>query len=350
MQRNIDRLQTYCDSHELQLRPHTKTHKSKRVAGAQMASGACGLTVAKAGEAVVMSEVTPDIFIAYPAVGQRRLSILAELAQRTRLAIGVDSLEAIEQVHDACRRAGSTVDLVVDLEVGFFRTGVLDADHAVALCEAIGQKSHLRFRGLMCFPGHLLPESDAGNWQRYAEAFHTVLVELERRSIPVETVSGGSTPTALHSHRNPFLTEIRPGTYVYNDMNEVRLGVASLDDCAARILATVVSVPSANKFIIDAGSKTLSSDRNCVEPDSGFGHVIEFPGAKISRLSEEHGEITFADPEETDGERPRPPKVGDRVWIVPNHICVSVNLQNTFFLWNENEILELPVDCRGLLV
>ena len=116
-------------------------------------------------------------------------------------------------------------------------------------------------------------------------------------------------------------------------------------DCAARVAATVVSVPARNKCVLDCGSKTLSSDRNCVDPEGGFGVVMEFPDAKITRLSEEHGEVTFS--EEYSGPRPY---VGQRVWVLPNHICVCVNLQNYFFLAERGELTEIPVDTRGLLV
>jgi D-serine deaminase-like pyridoxal phosphate-dependent protein len=257
----------------------------------------------------------------------------------------LDSLDAAEQFQAAAKREGSQIGVLVDLDVGFFRTGIADPDTAIALCEAITKQSQLRFRGLMCFPGNLLPDSDDSVWRHYADTLGEVLHRLKASGIPVELVSGGSTPTALQSHRNPFLNEIRPGTYAYNDWNEVRLGVATLDDCAARILTTVVSVPSPRKFVVDAGSKTLSSDRNCVDPDSGFGYVVEYPESKISRLSEEHGEITLPD-----SHLSPPPRVGDRVWIIPNHICVCVNLQNEFHLWDGKATRTLPVDARGLLV
>jgi D-serine deaminase-like pyridoxal phosphate-dependent protein len=315
------------------------------MASDQLACGATGLTVAKVGEARVMRGVCNDILIAYPAVGTRRLQELAELAIDSRITVGIDSRDAAHQLQAAAHSRGITLDILVDLDVGFFRTGIPQSADAVRLCQTIDSMSHLRFRGLMCFPGHLLPNSDPGLWDRYAEALHSVLDQLKACGIFAETVSGGSTPTATVSHRNPFLNEIRPGTYIYNDWNEVRLGVATLEQCAARVLATVVSVPSHQKFIVDAGSKTLSSDRNCVDDQSGFGRVLEFPEAKISRLSEEHGEVTTPDQNTF-----AMPRVGDRVWLIPNHICVCVNLQNTFFLMDEGSLTEHPVDARGLLV
>jgi D-serine deaminase-like pyridoxal phosphate-dependent protein len=144
-----------------------------------------------------------------------------------------------------------------------------------------------------------------------------------------------------------LLNEIRPGTYIYNDLNEVRLGVCSIDDCAARILATVVSTPERNKLVIDAGSKTLSSDRNAANPDSGFGYLPLYPNAKVYRLSEEHGEIQLTDDDVADT---APPKVGDRLWLIPNHICVCINLQNDFYLHDGRQLHLSHVDARGLLV
>lgn len=341
---NVRRMQTYCNAHGLRLRPHTKTHKSLRMAEEQIAAGASGLTVAKAGEARVMSRACRDILVAYPAVGLRRLHDLVEVARTARVSVGVDSLEAVQQLQEAAVQGGVRLGILIDLEVGFFRTGVLETARAIAICQAITRMSHLEFRGLMCFPGHLLPSSPSADWEHYAESLQTVIGQLSASGIPVEIVSGGSTPTAMASHRNPFLNEIRPGTYIYNDWNEVRLGVATLEQCAARVLATVVSVPSKRKFILDAGSKTLSSDRNCVDDQAGFGMVFDYPSAKISRLSEEHGEVVL--PENSDEALP---KVGDRVWILPNHVCVCVNLQNTFFLWEDDRLVECPVDARGLL-
>jgi D-serine deaminase-like pyridoxal phosphate-dependent protein len=351
VERNLERMQNYCDQHSLRLRPHTKTHKSIRMAQRQIAHGANGLTVAKVGEAEQMSAASPDLFIAYPAIGPRRMERLERLARalaetaQGRIAVGVDSREAAEGLAPVGRKAGLPIGIMVDLDVGFHRTGIESSDRAVELCAWVSQQDGLEFRGLMCFPGHILPAASQESWNHYHDTIAGVVERLKGLGIEVPVVSGGSTPTAKESHRNPILNEIRPGTYIYNDGNEVALGVASIEDCAARIAATVVSVPTKNKFILDAGSKTLSSDRNCVDPDAGFGKVMEYPEAKVSRLSEEHGEVVF--PESYTGHRPR---VGDRVWVIPNHICVCVNLQNSFFLFKNGLLEELSVDARGMLI
>jgi D-serine deaminase-like pyridoxal phosphate-dependent protein len=347
-EKNIRSMQAYCDQHRLKLRPHTKTHKSIWMAERQMRAGACGLTVAKAGEAEVMSSVCDDILIAYPAMGASRIARVTELAKRVRVSVGIDSRDAAEHLQNAAAAKGICLGILVDVEVGFHRTGVASCESAIRLCEYLSNQKNLYLRGLMCFPGHILPGAPDERWLEYEQALGAILDGLKAKGISVETVSGGSTPTARESHRNRYLNEIRPGTYVYNDVNEVRLGVCDWDDCAARVLVTVVSMPESNKIVVDGGSKTLSSDRNAANPDAGFGFVVGYPSAKITRLSEEHGEIHIPD---IDLEAKALPKIGDRLWIIPNHICVCINLQNQFYLQDsENRLVEMPVNARGLLV
>lgn len=344
---NIRSMQEYCDAHQIKLRPHTKTHKSVFMAREQIQAGAAGLTMAKVGEAEVMSQASDDLMIAYPAVGLSRLRRLTELARVNRVRVGIDSQDAVELLQTAAQSAGVRLGIMVDVEVGFHRTGVLDPAQAIELCQFVEKQSQLTFEGLMCFPGHIKPDAEDRLWDEYEASLKHVVDSLKTKGIETKTVSGGSTPTAKMSHRNKVLNEIRPGTYIYQDLNEVRLGVCGFDDCAGRILATIVSVPEPNKFIVDAGSKTLSSDRNARDPDSGFGYVVDYPSAKITRLSEEHGEIVI--PMDQLDQTPSP-KVGNRVWIIPNHICVCVNLQNDFYLQDADQLTRMPVDARGLLV
>lgn len=347
VRKNIISMQSYCNEHGLKLRPHTKTHKSITMAREQMSAGAVGLAVAKAGEAQVMAHASNDVMIAYPAIGTKRAEMVTELASRIDLRIGVDSVDAVDYLQSAAGRRGVTIGIMLDIEVGFHRTGVVDPTAAIQLGEYVSKQSNLAIRGLMCFPGHILPGADQERWAAYEESLQRVVDGLRSRGIEATTISGGSTPTARDSHRNRLLNEIRPGTYIYNDLNEVRLGVCTLDDCAARVLATVVSTPEPKKLVIDAGSKTLSSDRNAANPDAGFGYLPLFPNAKVYRLSEEHGEIQLSD---EDIANVAPPKVGDRLWLIPNHICVCINLQNQFYLNDGERLQMLPVDARGLVV
>lgn len=343
VRQNIQAMQAYCDNNQLKLAPHTKTHKSQFVGGLQVQAGAVALTVAKGGEAEVMGNVSSEVFIAYPPIGSQRLAKVTELAKRMSIRVGIDSIDAADYISAGAQAAGVNIGVMVDLDVGFQRTGVRSVSDAIDLATTISEKPGLTLRGVMCFPGNVGSTADDPQWTKYIDQIGSFLMEWKKRGLPDPIVSGGSTPTAKLSHLNRWLTEIRPGTYVYNDVNELKLGVATLDECAARVLCTVVSRPTKSKCIVDAGSKTLSSDRCGPAPESGFGMVVEYPQAKISRLSEEHGEIEF-------GESDFAPPVGTRLTIIPNHICVCVNLQNHFFWLEDNDLKKMPVDARGLLV
>jgi len=345
VRRNIQRMADYARQAGLGIRPHTKTHKSRRVAAMQLASGAIGLTVAKVGEAEMISAPSEDLLLAYPPVDRSRAERLADLGHDRTVRAAIDSTAALAAVVEAARRAKVTIGLLVDLDVGMGRTGVQSPQQALALARAIDGAMGVRLDGIMCYPGHI--------WQPaggQAAALRAVDAKLEetidcwsKAGLEARIVSGGSTPTATQSHRITHLTEIRPGTYVYNDMNTVHGGFCTFDDCAARIICTVISAAVPGQVVIDAGSKTLTSDRCLPAPQSGHGHVVEYPLARITHLSEEHGQIdtTACD---------RQPVVGDRVTVIPNHICPCINLRDTVWWCVAGEPPQpLTIDARGKL-
>ena len=344
--RNVERLAAYAKSHGIRLRPHTKTHKSAELGRLQLEHGAVGLTVAKVGEARVMSAVCDDLLVAYPAVDPRRCQVLAELARGHTVRVALDSTEAAEALSAAAAgAAGSTVGVLVDLDVGLHRTGVQSPQEALSLAQDVSRRPGLRLDGLFFYPGHVGGPPSPGQ-QDHLRAVEAKLAETldlwARHGLRADIVSGGSTPAAYQSHLVPSMTEARPGTYIFQDMNGVRGGFATLDDCAARIVATVVSTAVPGQVVLDAGSKTLTMDRCGPAPDSGHGYVVEYPQAKIVKLTEEHGQVdvTACD---------RRPRVGERVSIVPNHICPCVNLQDQFW-WQDREgepPRPMNVDARG---
>ncbi|MEA2735102.1 MAG: hypothetical protein QOE14_1553 [Humisphaera sp.] len=347
VKRNIARLAEYGRAHKLAIRPHTKTHKSIRMAKLQLDAGAAGLTVAKIGEAMTMAEAGNDIFIAYPAFDPWRRERLAGLAKTRAVRVGFDSKEAADLIGEAACNAGATIGVLVDLDVGFHRTGVQSPREAVELAQHVAKTKGLRLDGIMCFPGHLKwsEEELTTKWFPGIQQTLAETVELFRKhGLDASVVSGGSSPTAFLSHHLPAITEIRPGTYIYNDMNSVSIGFAALEDCAARLTCTVVSTAVPGKFVIDAGSKSLTSDRRAIDGDTaGHGHVVEYPQAKIVRLSEEHGEVKL--PEGAKG-----PRIGERVHVIPNHICPCVNLQTMAWVRDESGKLEtMPIDARGMV-
>ncbi|MDB5304664.1 MAG: D-threonine aldolase [Phycisphaerales bacterium] len=341
--RNLARMAVYAKSHGLGLRPHTKTHKSTLLGRMQLELGAAGLTVAKVGEAKVMASITDDILMAYPAVDPARCAALAELARTKTVRVGIDSTVAADALAEAARNAGATVGILVDLDVGHHRTGVQSAAEALTLAQHIDRSKGLRLDGVMFFPGHIAspPATQAPALAAVGAKLDELLSLWRKSGLEARIVSGGSTPTAFQSHLVPHLTEIRPGTYVYNDMNCVRGQCATLDDCAARILATVVSTAVPGQIVLDAGSKTLTSDRCGPAPDSGHGYLLECPLAKIIKLSEEHAQVDVAGCDHI-------PKVGDRVSVIPNHICPCVNLQDNVW-WKEegHPPRAIAVEARG---
>ena len=343
VQRNLSQLAQYTSRHGLGVRPHTKTHKSTFLARMQLENGAIGLTVAKSGEAQVMAQVCNDLLMAYPAIDPARCQALAELAKGRTVRLAIDSTTAADAIASAASAAGTVIGILVDLDVGLHRTGVQSAQDALALAQHISQKRGLRLDGLLFYPGQLgLSMTDhevalADIDQQLAE-----VIDLWRRhGLEAKIVSGGSTPTAYNSHRVTRMTEIRPGTYLFNDMNCVRAGSCTLDDCAARIITTVISTAVPDQIVLDAGSKTLTNDRCGPAPDSGHGYIVEYPNAKITKLSEEHAQVDVTQCD-------RRPKVGDRVSVIPNHICPCVNLQDTIW-WREGDgsLSPLPVEARG---
>ncbi len=343
VRRNIANMAGYVKSHGLKLRPHAKTHKSHRIGRLQIDAGAIGLTVSKPGEAVVMADACDDLLIAYPAFDAFRAPVLASMAATKTVRVAVDSRHAVDRLAEVATIGGVTIGVLVDLDVGFHRTGVQSPAEALELAKYISLAHSLRLDGLMLFPGHVFTrsESQAGPLAKIASLLQETIDLWKRHGLAATIVSGGSTPTAMQSHLVPQLTEIRPGTYVYNDLNCVAGGWCRLEDCAARVTCTVVSTAVPGKCVIDAGSKTLTSDRRFDAPDqAGFGHVVELPLAKISRLSEEHGEI------ELNGESP--PLLGSRLSVIPNHICPCVNLHDQFWIREDDGRLSASiVDARG---
>ncbi len=346
VRQNIHRLADYARRTGLGIRPHTKTHKSRRIATMQLEAGAVGLTVAKSSEGEVITHPGEDMLLAYPPIGSLRAERLAKLARDRTVHAAIDSELAIESAEEAASNTNSIIGLLVDIDVGMHRTGVATPEQSLVLAKKIDQTPGVRLDGIMCYPGHIWDARD-----QQGPALATVSEKLaatiglwRQSGLEAKIVSGGSTPTAYQSHLVPQLTEIRPGTYAYNDMNTVRGGYCKLEDCAARIVCTVISNAVPGHVVVDAGSKTLTSDLCFPAPDSGHGYLVEYPNAKIISLSEEHGRIDMAACD-------RMPSLGERVTIIPNHICPCVNLHDMAWWIEPNKAPQkLATEARGRLI
>ncbi|MGC4055057.1 MAG: alanine racemase [Paludibaculum sp.] len=345
MDRNLTKVADYARQHNLRLRPHTKTHKIPALGRRQVELGAVGLSVAKSTEAEVMLKSgTPDILIAYPVIGAKKLARLTEIAKRARLTVSIDSLAVAKPMSDAAVAAGVEIGILTEMDVGLHRVGVQPGEDTLALAQAVSALPGLKWRGIAFYPGHIKDFSEQGKADVAAlgNALTSTVALLKANGLTPEVVSGGSTPLLWVSHLIPEVNEIRPGTYIFNDRNTILSGACSRDECAATILTTVVSV-APWRFIIDGGSKTFSSDRLSGSSEVTFGEILEAPGARFHKMNEEHGFVEFA------GDNTKL-SVGDRVHVLPNHICVAMNLHEQVYGVRGDEVVETwTVEGRGKL-
>lgn len=343
--RNIKRMADYVKLHGIGLRPHTKTHKSLLMSQKQLDAGAVGLTVAKVGEAQVMAKTGAELLLAYPALDPARTGRIAELAKTAKIIVAVDSMLAAENIALAAKAAGSEVGILVDIDTGMNRTGVQTPELALAIAQRVDQLTGVVLDGLFTYPGHIIsPADEQGELLAVVQEVLSTTIGLWREhGLEARIVSGGSTPAAMQSHLVPAYTEIRPGTYIYMDRNCIFGGWFQEQDSAMKIVATVVSDAVPDKCVLDCGNKTLTMDLCMGHGELGHGIVVEYPAAKIVKLSEEHGEVDLSLCDQR-------PKLGERVQVIVNHVCPTINLQDMAWLKQENGELEpLPIDARGLL-
>lgn len=336
---NVKRMADYMAQRDVALRPHTKTHKSIDIASLQVANGARGLTAASIGEAEVLAAAGfGDLFIAYPVIAVReKARRLARLAERARLAIGVDSVEAgaFLPAHGLER----SVSVVIEIDTGQHRSGVPPSAAAQLAADLVDLG--LRVDGVFTHAGQAYWEPSAPDRAAHDEA--ALLAEavegMASRGIAARRVSAGATPTALASAIPP-VNEERPGTYVFYDRQQVGLGSAQWSEVSLAVAATVVSTAVPGQAVIDAGSKALFADRQSWL--EGFGVVPELGDATVVRMSECHGVVEL-------GDRPKP-AIGTLVRVVPNHACPTVNLFDHYDVVRDGAVVDRwPVSARGHL-
>ena len=342
LERNIARMAAHARDAGVRLRPHAKTHKIPEVGRMQIAAGAAGLSLAKTGEAEVFASAGfDDLFLAYPTVGEDRGRRLLALSDRVRLAAGADSVEGAESLGRPFAAAGRRIDVLLKVDCGFHRVGVLP-ERAVETALSIASLPGVSLRGIFTHAGHSYlaetPGGVAAVGREEGETMTAVAGALKAEGIACDEVSVGSTPSARHAMSVAGVTECRPGNYVFHDASQVNLGTCSVEDCALTVLATVVSAPAPGRAVVDAGSKTLSSDSLRPQAD-GYGLLLGGEG-RIERLSEEHGVVRVAPGRRLD--------IGQRVRILPNHACVVTNLHDRIFAVRGERIeTEWRVAARG---
>ncbi|MEV7607754.1 alanine racemase [Paenarthrobacter sp. NPDC089322] len=340
MQGNIDRMQAFANQRGLQVRPHVKTHKCVEIGRRQVKAGAVGITAGNVGEAEVFAAAGfDDIFIAYPiwAAGTKGPRI-RKLAETIRLRVGVDNLAAIDALADAMGEDAGRLEVVVEVDCGARRSGA--PAEAAGKLAAAARKRGLVPAGVFTYPGHGSVGPDAR--QRAAldqeTALTTAVRSLAAAGITPDVVSAGSTPTVEFS-TSGVITEIRPGEYVFNDLNNTRLGACTEDQIALFVAGTVVSDWVPDQVILDVGTKVLGREGS---PERGFGGIAG-TNATLSKLNEYHGFLPLPEGFQ--------PGVGTVLPVVPNHVCpVVVNFEEYIVTDSTGTTLERwPVDARGFL-
>jgi D-serine deaminase-like pyridoxal phosphate-dependent protein len=328
MERNINRMQARCDELGIKFRPHIKTHKIPDIAKMQLDAGAVGIACQKVSEAEVFAAAgINEIQIPYNIVGPKKTARLADLALYNRVTVSADHPAVIAGLAEAAKVNEMSIRVMVDLVTEIERTGA-PVDEVVTLAKKIDADENLHFAGLLVYPSNPVMRP----------IIQEAIQQLNHAGIGVEAISGGGTGAALHAHEVPELTELRVGTYIFNDWGTVGKGWASLDDCAMTVMATVVSRPTNDRVILDSGSKTLAADRF---NDLLYGYIVEYPEARIYQLSEEHGHVDMSMCQHR-------PDIGERVHVIPVHTCVVTNLHNEIY-GVRGETIEViwPVAARG---
>lgn len=334
VERNAMRWQNRCNLLGLANRPHIKTHKLVGLAKYQMAIGARGITVQKLGEAEVMADAgITDMLLTFNVVGANKTRRLGALARRTTISVVADNSEMIEGLASAGKAAGRAIAVLVECDTGAGRNGVQSPEAALQLAQMIDKTPSLTFGGLMTY---------AGAGQRLqTEEFTVKARDLCRKAgLEVRVITSGGSPDMWKDEGLSQLTEYRAGTYIYFDRSLVARGTCSFEDCALTVLATVVSRPTTDRAIIDAGTKSLTSDLLGLE---GYGVVHDLGDAKIFAANEEHGYLDIS-------KLTTKPKVGDLVRITPNHVCPVTNLfDEVIFVRGDKVLGAAKVDARGLV-
>lgn len=351
LRRNIERMADLARRTGVKLRPHVKTHKCPPITHLQWRAGASGITVAKVGEAEVMAQAgIDDILIAYPLVDPGRIRRLLGLRRWVkRIACTVDSLVGAERLSAAVAdvRGQAPLDVLIEVDTGLHRVGLAPGRPVVEFARELAGLKGIRVRGLLTHAGHahaVAGDDRAAVARDEARLMAETAGMLAEAGLPVEEVSIGSTPTMSVWRGWPGITEIRPGTYVFNDANLARSRAAGLEDCALSILATVTSKPAPDRLILDAGSKSLAGDR-ANQAGGGFGIIKGRPGLVLERIYEEHGVARTAEEDEAGIALL---EIGDRVEIIPNHACTAVNLADELVVVQDGMVIAVwEVSGRG---
>lgn len=341
--RNIQKLVSENKRHGIRVRPHIKTHKSVWLAKRQLALGCQGITCAKLGEAEVMAEAgIDDLLLAFPLIGSEKWERLKKLAQTKHVLTIVNSMAGARGLSAVGQALGRPIRVLLDLDGGLKRGGLQPLEATRSFARSIRSLPGLEIMGLMYYAGNIYQEKKLAGFDRMTRLERDMCLQtadlLQADGFKMEVLSGGNSFSGKRPHLMTGMTEVRSGNFIFNDCNQLSTGMATVADCCLRVIATVVSRVDDKRVIIDAGSKTLTSDACGNRP--GFGYVVDHPDILIEKLNEEHGFLVSSQAINL--------SIGDRIEIIPNHACGLPNLVDHLYGFRSGVFQGLiAVEARG---
>lgn len=345
---NIRSMQEKADRMGVKLRPHIKTHRMPFFAKMQMEAGACGIACAKIGEAEVMAEAgISDIFIANEVIGLDKYERLRDLARKVHVRVGIDNEVQLRQMEQVFASEDHPLEVLIEYEVGEVRSGIVTDEQLVSLVSAIKGSEHVALKGIFSHEGHTYKAPDREACRERALEAHARTVRaadiIRDMGVDIDTVSVGATPAALNLEELKGVTELRIGTYIFYDVGQSMAMGGDFSHCAATVLASVISEPYGDRVVLDAGAKALVSQNRAegICATKGFGAIKGAEHIRVENLFDEHAVLNSAELREGAG-------VGDKVEVIPSHICPTVNLYDRAYAVSGGRVLrEIPVECRG---
>ncbi len=350
LNKNIESMQNYANKNKVSLCPHTKTHKMPYIAKLQIKAGAKVIAVAKVGEAEEMAKYgISNIFIANEIVGEKKLQRICDLSKNIDISFGIDSIENIKEIESVFSKNNTVANVLIEIEVGENRSGVIEESDFIKLIESLKKSSYIKFCGIFSHDGNTYGAKDVETClnlsmgaQERTISFAKIAKDME---LPCERVSYGSTPPFINNCSIlDGITEIRPGTYALMDASQAH-SINNYETCAATVLATVISKPTKDRVILDVGAKAITMQERLsgICSSKGKGLILEYPNIYINKVFDEHAIIN-------DENFRNIINIGDKVRIIPVHICPVCNLYDEAYLINNNQVIkQIPISCRGKL-
>ncbi len=336
MKKNIETMATFAKQNNVKLRPHVKTHKCPNIAHLQLKEGSSGICVHRVGEAEVFSQAGfNDILISNEVVDLSQIKRLIDLNKWNKVRVCVDSEKNVKDLSEIALKANLKLEVLIDLNVGMGRVGVLPGESTLKLAEFIRKASGLKLVGLQAYEGHLTPMTNYEQRKIQTEECMKKVIDtkelLNKNGFSIDYITASGSGTYMFSAKCKGITEIQPGTYVFSD-DHLRKVVPDFE-IAATVLGTISNHTDKKEYTIDTGSKAMP-------PGDGKPVFKNFPKFRVNIITEEHLQFKVIGDESFE--------IGQKLELIPAHICITVNEYDFFTVVKNNEIVgKWPILARG---